>query len=86
MQRALQFQVRRSQHAVEELDELKSELREVDVTKNTLLSLSPYIDARGILRSKTRLVVDYHGLPAAIQQDIQFAAVLNKSKGGGGER
>jgi hypothetical protein len=60
MQRALQFQVRRSQHAVEELDELMSELRETDVTKNTLLSLSPYIDARGILRSKTRLVdIDY---------------------------
>ena len=28
-------------------------------------------------------LTDYHGLPAASQQDIQFAAVLNKSKGGG---
>jgi hypothetical protein len=27
-------------------------------------------------------LTEYHGLPAAIKQDIQFAAVLNKSRGG----
>jgi hypothetical protein len=28
-------------------------------------------------------LTEYHGLPTAIKQDIQFAAVLNKSEGGG---
>ena len=69
MERELQLQVRRSQHADDELKKLMSELREVNVNKNTLLSLLPYIDARNILQSQTRLAdIDY--LPYNTQSSI----------------
>ncbi len=55
MRRALEFQIRRAQKEDEEIDELIKALKKEQINKKTLLSLSPFVDERGLLRSYSRL-------------------------------
>jgi hypothetical protein len=60
MRRGLEFQIRRSQDEDDKLCELRKTLKNGQKNEKTLLSLLPYVDKRGILRSQSRLAkVDF---------------------------
>ena len=55
MRRGLEFQIRRAQDEDDKLSELRKTLMNGQKNEKTLLSLLPYVDKRGILRSQSRL-------------------------------
>lgn len=55
MRRAMEFQIRRAQHEDEELHDLMEDLRKAKASNKAFLSLSPYVDKKGVLRAHTRL-------------------------------
>ena len=72
MRRALEFQIKRCQDDDEELDGLIKSLQNTSTIPSKFLTLTPFIDENGILRSKSRLA-DITHLP----YNTRFPVILN---------
>jgi hypothetical protein len=72
MQRALEFQIERCQDDDEELDGLIKSLQNTSTIPFKFLTLTPFVDENGILRSKSRLA-DISHLP----YNTRFPVILN---------
>jgi hypothetical protein len=84
MRRGLEFQIRRSQDDDDKLCELRKTLKNGQRNEKTLLSLLPYVDKRGILRSHSRLAkVDFlpynTRFPIILSSETDFVKLLIQS-------
>ena len=84
MRRGLEFQIRRSQDEDDKLCELRKTLMNGQKNEKTYLSLLPYVDKRGILRSQSRLAkVDFlpynTRFPVILSSESEFTKLLVQS-------
>ncbi len=84
IRRGLEFQIRRSQDEDDKLCKLRKTLKNGQKNKKTLLSLLPYVDKSGILRSQSRLAkVDFlpynTRFPIILSSETDFAKLLVQS-------
>jgi len=69
---ALEFQIRRAQSEDLELGELIEELRTTPKVKKLYLSITPFLDSKGVLRSKSRLAEISH-----LSYNTKFPVILS---------
>ncbi len=84
MRRGLEFQIRRAQDEDDKLGELRKSLKNGQINDKTLLSLSPYVDKRGVLRSQLRLAKVEHlpyntRFPVILSTETSFTKLLVQS-------
>ena len=84
MRRGLEFQIRRSQDEDDKLCELRKTLMNGQKNEKTYLSLLPYVDKRGILRSQSRLAnvefLPYNTrFPVILSSESEFTKLLVQS-------
>ncbi len=84
MRRGLEFQIRRAQDEDDKLGKLRKTLMNGQKNEKTLLSLLPYVDKCGILRSQYRLAkVDFlpynTRFPVILSSETKFTKLLVQS-------